>query len=55
VKTFTDNSERLWNVEINVAAVKRVRDLAGVDLLEIVEGKLIERLIRDPILLCEIV
>jgi len=55
VKTFTDNSERLWNVEINVAAVKRVRDLAGVDLLEIVEGKLIERLIRDPILLCDIV
>ena len=55
MKTFTDNAERSWNVEINVAAVKRVRDLAGVDLLEIVEGKLIERLIRDPILLCDIV
>lgn len=55
MKTFTDNAKRSWNVEINVAAIKRVRDLANVDLLEIVEGKLIERLIRDPILLCDIV
>lgn len=55
MKTFTDNTDRSWNIEINVAVVKRVRDLADVDLLEIVEGKLIERLIRDPILLCDIV
>lgn len=55
MKTFTDNAKRSWNVEINVAAIKRVRDLARVDLLEIVEGKLIERLIRDPILLCDVV
>ncbi len=55
MKTFTDNSKRSWDVEINVAAIKRVRDLAQVDLLEIVEGKLIERLIRDPILLCDVV
>lgn len=55
MKTFTDNAERSWNVEINVAAVKRVRDLAGVDLLEIVEGKLIQKLISDPILLCDII
>jgi len=55
VKTFTDNAERSWNVEINVAAVKRVRDLAGVDLLEIVEGKLIQKLISDPVLLCDII
>jgi len=55
MKTFTDNADRSWTVQINVAAIKRVRDLTGVDLLEIVEGKLIERLIRDPILLCDIV
>ncbi len=55
MKTFTDNAKRSWDVEINVAAIKRVRDLAQVDLLEIVEGKLIERLIRDPILLCDVV
>ena len=55
MKTFTDNADRSWDVSINVAAVKRVRDLVGVDLLEIVEGTLIEKLIRDPILLCDII
>ena len=55
MKTFTDNIDRSWDVAINVAAVKRVRDLVGVDLLEIVDGTLIEKLIRDPILLCDIV
>ncbi len=55
MKAFKDNAGRSWDVEINVAAVKRVRDLASVDLLEIVEGTLIEKLIRDPILLCDII
>jgi len=55
MKSFTDNADRSWDVSINVAAVKRVRDLVGVDLLEIVEGTLIEKLIRDPILLCDII
>jgi hypothetical protein len=55
VKTFKDNLDRSWDISINVAAVKRVRDLVGVDLLEIVEGSLIEKLIRDPVLLCDVV
>jgi len=38
-----------------VDAIKRVRGLVDVDLLEVVEGKLIERFIRDPILLCDVV
>jgi len=55
VKAFNDNTGRSWDVTINVAAIKRVRDLVGVDLLEVVEGTLIDKLIRDPILLCDIV
>ena len=55
MKTFKDNLDRSWDISINVAAVKRVRDLVGVDLLEIVDGSLIEKLIRDPVLLCDIV
>ncbi len=55
MKTFTDNAGRTWTVAINVDAVKRVRALLDVDLLEIVDGKLIERLIRDPVLLCDVV
>lgn len=55
MKTFTDNAGRTWTIAINVGAIKRVRGLLNVDLLEVVEGKLIERLIRDPILLCDVV
>lgn len=55
MKTFKDNADRSWNLAINVAAIKRVRDLAGVDLMEVLDGSLIEKLIRDPILLCDVV
>jgi hypothetical protein len=54
MKQFTDNAGRSWTVEINVAALKRVKGLAGVDLLEVLDGTLIERLIRDPVLLCDV-
>ena len=55
MKSFTDNAGRSWTVTINVDAIKRVRGLLEVDLLEIVEGTLIEKLIRDPVLLCDVV
>jgi hypothetical protein len=55
MKTFTDNLDRSWDVAIDVTTIKRVRDLVGVDLLEIVDGSLIEKLIRDPVLLCDVV
>ena len=53
MKTFNDTAGRSWNVEVNVAAIKRVRGLAQVNLLEIIEGTLIEKLVRDPVLLCD--
>lgn len=55
MKTFNDNAARSWTVQINVDAIKRVRDLAQVNLLEVVEGKLLERLIGDPVLLCDVI
>lgn len=55
MKQFTDNAGRTWTIAINVSAIKRVRDLLKIDLLEIVEGALLERLIRDPVLLCDVV
>ncbi|MBU0639329.1 MAG: hypothetical protein KKB50_10730 [Planctomycetes bacterium] len=55
MKTFTDNAGRTWTVAINVDAIKRVRDLLEVDLLEVLDGKLIEKLYRDPVLLCDVV
>ena len=54
MKTFKDNAGRTWTVAINVDAVKRVRAMLEIDLLEAVEGKLIQRLRDDPILLCDV-
>ena len=55
MKTFTDNTGRAWQIAINVDAVKRVKGLLGVDLMEATEGRLLERLISEPILLCDLV
>jgi hypothetical protein len=53
MKTFTDNAGRSWSITINVDAVRRTRTLVGVDLMGIVDGKLLEKLIADPVLLCD--
>ncbi|MEP0848686.1 MAG: hypothetical protein HRF50_17915 [Phycisphaerae bacterium] len=55
MKTFTDNAGRTWTIAINVDVLKRVRGLVDVNLLDIIDGKLIERLYRDPVLLCDVV
>ena len=54
MKTFKDNQGRKWTVTINVSAIKRVRAELDMDLLEAIEGKLLERMVGDPILLCDI-
>lgn len=55
MRSFKDNEGRQWSVDINVAAIKRVRGLTGTDLMQVIEGTLIEKLIRDPVLLCDVV
>ena len=32
MKTFVDNAGRTWTVQINVEAIKRVRELLSVNL-----------------------
>ncbi|MBI5725923.1 MAG: hypothetical protein HZA50_18330 [Planctomycetes bacterium] len=55
MKTFSDNAGRTWTVTVNVDAVKRVKSLLSVNLLEAVDGKLLEKLIGDPVLLCDVI
>ena len=55
MKSFKDNAGRQWSIEANCATLKRVKDLAGVDLLGVLDGTLIERLYRDPVLLCDVI
>jgi hypothetical protein len=60
MRTFQDNAGRTWTVAMNVWTVKKVRDLLGVDLLDVGgdEGKpgpgLLHRFIADPILLVDV-
>jgi hypothetical protein len=55
MKTFNDNAGRTWTVTVNVDAFKRVKTMLSVNLMEAVEGKLLERLVADPILLCDVI
>ena len=52
--TFNDMLGRTWTVSINVDAIRRVRSLLDINLLDAIEGKLLERLVMDPVLLCDI-
>jgi len=54
MKPFTDSQGRMWNVTVNVGAIKRVRDLLGVDLLDVANGDLLSRLADDPCLLVDV-
>ena len=61
MKSFTDSLGRAWTLVVNVATIKRVRALCGVDLNTIVEvedgkpsAKLLERLSGDPVLLVDV-
>ena len=55
MKTFKDNEGRTWTVSVNIATVKRVKTLLSVNLLDAIEGKLIEKLATDPVLLCDVI
>ena len=55
MKTFTDNAGRSWDINVTVDAVKRVRSLLDVDLMEAAAGKLIQQLADNPVLLCDVI
>ena len=54
MKTFTDKTGHVWEVEVTVGTVERVRTLADVDLVEILSTDLLQRLRVDPVTLVHI-
>ena len=54
MQTFRDNAGRTWTIAVDIAGVKRVRTALSVDLMEFLEGRLLHRLVSDPVLLCDI-
>ena len=62
MKTFTDSKGRVWEVELNIRQMKRVRDVLGIDLVNVISANkdgsvstdTLERVANDPILLVDI-
>jgi len=69
MRSFKDNADRTWSLTLNVYAVKKVRDLLQVDLLDLSDSGahstslgagekpdngLLYRLIADPVLLVDV-
>lgn len=62
MKAFTDCKGRTWEIELNIRQMKKVRDLLGVDLINVVAANkdgtvatdTLDRVANDPILLCDI-
>jgi len=52
MKIFKDGKDNSWELSINVAAIKRIRDLLNVDLLDI--QTTMPRLLGDPIFLVDV-
>ena len=57
MRTFTDNAGRTWTVQVNVAAIKRVRGLLGVDLYKLVDDgfQALAKLVSDPVQLADVI
>jgi hypothetical protein len=54
LKIFKDSVGREWEIVVNIAAVKRVRDLTKIDLLDLADGGTITKLTDDPVALCDV-
>ena len=56
MKTFQDNAGRTWTVAVNVDAIRRVRSLLNVNLLDVLDDgcKLLAQLHDDPVLLVDV-
>ena len=55
MRVFKDNAGRDWEVAVLGDAVKRVKGALGIDLLDSAGGQVIEQLVNDPVLLCDMV
>jgi hypothetical protein len=54
MRSFTDSTGRSWQLEVLVGTIKRVRALAGVDLLGVLEGVMLDKLASDAVLLVDV-
>ena len=54
MRTFKDNAGRTWTVQVDVDAIRRVRTALKVNLVSADFAKVLEDLLSDPVLLCDV-
>lgn len=54
MKTFKDNAGRTWTVSVDVDAIRRVRTALKINLTSTDFGAVLEQLLSDPVLLCDV-
>jgi hypothetical protein len=54
MKTFKDNAGRTWSVSVDVDAIRRVRTSLKVNLTSTDFASVLEQLLSDPVLLCDV-
>ena len=54
MRTFTDAAGRTWHLHLTVAAIGRVRSLAGVDLVKQNVLEIVTTAVADPVTLCNV-
>jgi len=56
MRVFKDNAGRTWTLQINVAAVKRVRGLVGIDLYQLASDgfESLGKLVSNPVDLADV-
>lgn len=54
MQIFTDTNRVDWSIELTVGSIKRVKQLTGVDLLDIQGGQLLTRLADDPVVMADV-
>ncbi|TVQ64486.1 MAG: hypothetical protein EA379_01325 [Phycisphaerales bacterium] len=54
MKQFKDNEGRTWDVVMDTTALKRVRSLLGVDLMQLINGDLVAKMQADPALVVDV-
>lgn len=51
MKSFTDSSGKTWNISLNLAQAKKVKERIGIDFLD--GGQSLNRLATDPYILAD--
>jgi len=49
MEKFKDNKGREWEIEINIASIKKVKRLIDVDLMQSLDGKFLQELSKDVV------